>query len=748
MRFRASGQNSGRKRKKSSTHNTSTLEVGAALDRSHSCTTMPDTRPNSKLFQRVRRGLASSLNSSADESSEEEVLQLTVPSKSATSEKSTTSDEMMLLAMRLENGFQGATSTVTRCRSAGATGPNTINTSGSTTEEVSSMEGSDNEMDRQYGEGEATLVITTSAKIASLSGIEETTEFVLRSLLNYSRAHSLFFFRAETSGRLVLDGSLSKQHTWTLLQRIPLARTNVVSRTVLLRCKNTLRPIHLQGRLEMSDLEDTFTESGESTNSDGGGHSTDALLCIPLVQMGNFEGCIYLESHSPANMFVHVNCTIVALIASNLMGIINNSLLKTQLIQWSTRDMKPTIAHKIPGVVLQDTLKFYELRSSAWVERFVVLAQEKLFVFLSPHDTNPNQIIQLLKVKDIRCSGEKSSSASPLPRRPTMSKSMASMHSFLFMDREEEEPLWLASESFQTIQLWFTTLQKNQSIISEDPRYYNIPEQIRLNVSDIQLDRIIGSGGGATVYQGVWNRTPVAVKQLYEALDEREAHHFYDELNALHSLRHPNIITLYGGFISPSGRASIVLELASRGALCSVLYDPLLEITAQIKKKIVVETIRALNVLHSHSPPYIHRDLKPGNILITDDWSAKLADFGLAKKVNATLTTQQGTVKWMAPEVLQGAPYTTSADIYSFALIAWEVIMQENILADFKFNSVVEVQVVNHNARPPLEGRFPLVLRSIISRCWDANPAKRPSANDVIEELTNCDAECFSPVVL
>ena len=61
-------------------------------------------------------------------------------------------------------------------------------------------------------------------------------------------------------------------------------------------------------------------------------------------------------------------------------------------------------------------------------------------------------------------------------------------------------------------------------------------------------------------------------------------------------------------------------------------------------------------------------------VQINEDWTAKLADFGLARVCSDDMTMGQGTVKWMAPEVLSNAPYTTKADIYSFGLIIWEVI--------------------------------------------------------------------------
>ena len=99
------------------------------------------------------------------------------------------------------------------------------------------------------------------------------------------------------------------------------------------------------------------------------------------------------------------------------------------------------------------------------------------------------------------------------------------------------------------------------------------------------------------------------------------------------------------------------------------------------------------------------------------------------------MTTGQGTVKWMAPETLSNAPYTTKADIYSFGLIIWEVITRRPFFEEFKFNAQIEVQVVNHNARPPISTFSPM-LQEVIQQIWHADPSERPSAAALVSVIS------------
>ena len=101
------------------------------------------------------------------------------------------------------------------------------------------------------------------------------------------------------------------------------------------------------------------------------------------------------------------------------------------------------------------------------------------------------------------------------------------------------------------------------------------------------------------------------------------------------------------------------------------------------------------------------------------------------------MTSGQGTIKWMAPEVLSNGPYSTRADVYSFSLIIWEVIVGEKFYEEYKFNSQIEVQVVNHNMRPPIPETMSDKMKELITQCWDTNPHNRPSCTQVTRSLQN-----------
>ena len=107
------------------------------------------------------------------------------------------------------------------------------------------------------------------------------------------------------------------------------------------------------------------------------------------------------------------------------------------------------------------------------------------------------------------------------------------------------------------------------------------------------------------------------------------------------------------------------------------------------------------------------------------------------------MTLGQGTVKWMSPEVLSNAPYTDKSDIYSLALIIWEVLMQEPFFEELKFNYQIEIQVVNDNYRPPLIRGIPEKTRELITECWSPHPEDRPSASEIVKRLKDFSSEDF-----
>lgn len=130
-----------------------------------------------------------------------------------------------------------------------------------------------------------------------------------------------------------------------------------------------------------------------------------------------------------------------------------------------------------------------------------------------------------------------------------------------------------------------------------------------------------------------------------------------------------------------------------------------------------------MNYLHTRSPPIVHRDLKSSNVLMYADNCVKVSDFGLARtKARSFVNTQVGTWAWMAPEVLENAPYTDLADVYSFGIVLHEMLTGQD---PFKGMHPIQVTpiVVDKKERPPVPiGLVPRGIDLMVA-CWDHEPA-------------------------
>ena len=145
----------------------------------------------------------------------------------------------------------------------------------------------------------------------------------------------------------------------------------------------------------------------------------------------------------------------------------------------------------------------------------------------------------------------------------------------------------------------------------------------------------------------------------------------------------------------------------------------------------------ASGVLHVHSLGYMHRDLKPANILVHGKL-LKLADFGLAclkPEAPSCLTAETGSYRWMAPEVMRHEPYDSSCDVYSFALVAWEMLTYELPFVDL---TPVEAAfaVADKAKRPEFPDECPADVKALIVACWDQELNLRPSFEKVVTTLS------------
>jgi serine/threonine protein kinase len=263
------------------------------------------------------------------------------------------------------------------------------------------------------------------------------------------------------------------------------------------------------------------------------------------------------------------------------------------------------------------------------------------------------------------------------------------------------------------------------------------------------------------IYTANWrdHEKPVILKlikleRMSSALSMSE---FEAEACILSRVRHPHIISLLGAGNNP--RPFLVLELLEGGTLGHTLGVKT-EQTTDIGKCpprsfTFVETLavalamgNALHYLHEQwndTIHVIHRDLKPDNIGWSENGVIKIFDFGLCAVVKSArpnnelteaykLTGNTGTLRYMAPEVALGKSYNQTVDVYSFAIIIWQIARGKVPFENLGRKAFLN-KVVREGLRPPLDPAWPDSFKTLLIMCWHEDRLKRPSFGVVCMEL-------------
>ncbi|MCD7454725.1 hypothetical protein HAX54_025788 [Datura stramonium] len=192
----------------------------------------------------------------------------------------------------------------------------------------------------------------------------------------------------------------------------------------------------------------------------------------------------------------------------------------------------------------------------------------------------------------------------------------------------------------------------------------------------------LGEGASGAVYSGILKleneEVEVAVKQLGNSIEQGGDKDFLAEVRVIGLTHHKNLVHLLG-FCNEKSNRLLVYELMKNGAVSNLIFRHGQRPSWKLRSDIVLGIARGLLYLHEECEnQIIHCDIKPQNVLLDENYTAKIADFGIAKLLmkdqTRTSTNFRGTMGYMAPEWLKNVPVTTKVDIYSFGVLLLEII--------------------------------------------------------------------------
>jgi Protein tyrosine and serine/threonine kinase len=339
-----------------------------------------------------------------------------------------------------------------------------------------------------------------------------------------------------------------------------------------------------------------------------------------------------------------------------------------------------------------------------------------------------------------------------------------------------------------------------------------------IDFTQLLIGQYLDQGATSTVYAGLLSGSiEVAIKVFSpEKMDESTIAFFAKEHSIAAALKHPHIVRYFGLAVCPP-TLSLVFELCHRGSLyglidtiqtereiweqkcidllesansansskkqsksrkqttygstndyqsSKIVFPPEPTISWRRRLRMAKCGASALAYLHSFDPPFLHRDVKSQNFMVTANYEMKLSDFGESRARStatssmnvssrmsdlnrnnssaAPMTGEIGTAQWMAPEVMRGGEgsYDTSIDIYSYGIVLWELASLSHPHVGISDRQLVYL-VLMRGMRPAMPEWIHPNLVTLITKCWDENPNNRPTALEIQAALEDIDpTEC------
>ncbi|CAI9781390.1 unnamed protein product [Fraxinus pennsylvanica] len=284
---------------------------------------------------------------------------------------------------------------------------------------------------------------------------------------------------------------------------------------------------------------------------------------------------------------------------------------------------------------------------------------------------------------------------------------------------------------------------------------------LRKVTNNFTQENELGRGGFGSVYKGEFeNGTKIAVKRMQAGIISNKAlDEFQSEIAVLSSVRHRNLVSLLGYSVEENERL-LVYEYMPQGALSRHLFrwkslnlEPL---SWTRRLKIAIDVARGVEYLHTLArQSFIHRDLKSSNILLDDDFRAKVADFGLVKlapdKERSFATRLAGTFGYLAPEYAVTGKITTKVDVFSFGVILMELLTglvaldeqrpeESRYLAEWFWQRKSNKESLIASIDPAIDAKEDIyesiyIIAELAGHCTARDPNHRPDMGHVVNVL-------------
>ncbi|KAG6626144.1 wall-associated receptor kinase 2-like [Carya illinoinensis] len=286
---------------------------------------------------------------------------------------------------------------------------------------------------------------------------------------------------------------------------------------------------------------------------------------------------------------------------------------------------------------------------------------------------------------------------------------------------------------------------------SVEPAKVFSTEELEKATNNYHKSRVIGQGGFGTVYKGVLPNDRVVAIKKSNVVDQSQIEQFINEMVVLTKIKHKNVVKLLGCCLETEVPL-LVYEFITNGTLFEHIHDKNLSSSLSWEKrlKVALETAKALSYIHFETfMSIIHRDVKTTNILLDENHTAKMSDFGASRLVpldHTRLTTVvQGTLGYLDPEYFHTSQLTGKSDVYSFGVvIAGEKALSmdrpesERNLAMYFVTAIKEdrlLQIIDD--RILKEGNTEEIkeVANIAKKCLNVRGEDRPSMKQVTKEL-------------